>query len=495
MLENLPGTRNQKIVVISVAVLLIVTYIVYVILSYSSPRDYSLSPTSLSRDSHSLLKDNTLYSYNGLSFLKKDISTGDTTTLATGEDFGTIENLQWVGDRGVLLSIAGGYGPGIVSKAIEREGIELLDTPIDSLWWYYDFKNKSLNQLEQPPDIGTYITTGPDTSRVFYLSTAGSSYEMYGQTANIVSYNLDTKETKDYYIPDDTSFVRYTGDCPGAELCVVLRKSGEQTTTSLLTFSNGEPEELVSTNGVISFTNRPGTVVVTEQRFDSSIATEETEGYTEQEVDYGVMDAYFYNTESKERQTTGFEVSSDDFYTFLDGQPGQHGTYFVAVGSALTQDNTITEFSEADTSVASVRGAYSLLGRVATTSSTIELPENAESLFFPSVVDRFNRLVNDIDATNYYLTEEDNPQLVTRDQDAADIVVEECSSDNDISYEYANEIYEYRILAPYREDGTLPSQITEFSDCVASKSDAGLFIGYSFNFSFTDTESGRIVIP
>lgn len=262
----IPNTILRRTVAVSGLILLLVM-LFFILLGIHTQPVPLLTKLPFSSQSRVGLKDNYLYSFNGIGFMKTDITSGETKTLLSGLRVPTIGNIWWAGDEGALVTFSGSlYGTQVYDRLIQDPS-SLNYSVFSQYVWYIDFSAKTISLVSTIP-LYQNIAYYNSRQHLFYYVTEAYSEddpvtnpdqqsEPDEEQKQIRTYTFNPKSATSSLISIDMplSFIGTVAPCDDTGFCligmsgdkkqsIIQLKGGAYTTV----YSNSDAQYIIPTN-------------------------------------------------------------------------------------------------------------------------------------------------------------------------------------------------------------------------------------------------------
>lgn len=439
---------------------------------HSSP-NITAEATNLNAKSNvPYLSGNYLYSYNGMDFVKTQLSdTSRKTVLASGIKLPSIETAVWAGDDGVFLKFeSSAYINSLPYRQLLSEG-RSFDEYSQPNFWYLRFSDSSLHLVEAVSPDGSQTAYSTAKKTLYYIpNTDGEEGGSSNASISAFSTASLTKEIVSNDIGYAASQVRGLSTCTVRSAVVCANINDTPTHSLLKGFSaSGDPETFLDIKGILLPTNDP-----------------EIMGGVRSEVDSGREDASNTLTLTLHNLSSGKATKTN---TRLYSQNGVLSLYgngdFYMLGSSISDSKTSTQL---------ILGGKNVLGQTRASSENLKLDQ--KTTFEHTVVnaisfgnDQSSMFADENNQVYFTKNQSPNYRLNSSSEKDAKAAVEACTKQLSFQSEYFSESRTFKVYIV--DDKDFDSHIKAFSTCVDSSQGRNLY-DYNFYFGGVSATSGRI---
>lgn len=470
--------------VIGVVVLLVIM-LVFALLMRTNVEQYHMGKTPYSPGSFAHLDGDSLYTYNGIAFLKTDIKTGTVEALSSGEWFPTPKDVKWVGSKGVLIRFSIFFPKIIAEDRVNNLQQRFPNRNAEEYTWYYDFSSRSLKLVNEQPlltDDATYYSESED--RIYYLSSnrfSGAETDEVDESLKLYFYDLSTGKNTTVNNDLAVTAADTLHACPNLQgVCFIARDTKDILKAKLFQVkpsSDSKPTVLLESTGRIFRTNNPDRYATIEFSRDEGHSHED-HGVAEGEVELTNEPVTLHALSQKKTYNLDFKagisepnihfVDETNFYVLFNNSESADGSMVYRSG-VLTEDGSKSKEFEV---------TYGNKAESVSQLVTINNLSRGESVLV-STID------NEIAIFNAERFADLKPADVTRAKDA----VERCASPLGLRTELLADNKMFRIVV--NQGGSFSKNISDVSSCIV-KSGMEDFRGYTFQFAAINPFSSSV---
>ncbi len=487
IIDSVNNNPKLKKALYGIGIFLAVVIIFFSFKPKASADQYNITSVGL-KDSVNFTKlsGTSLFYYNGSGFYKKDISSGEQTTLSTGLRLPTPNNIFWADEKGVMLSFKGSYYYTTLEDKLKSEGLRI-DKNTKNYTWYLDFETNQLS-LVAPSLVKNSTVAYSEEKQGFYFmhddfqtniddefhtDTEGNQLEFFELTqkkSNVVVEDLKVEGLLNIFI------------CPNTDQAVVCvvginpNNNGYQALFSVQ--ANGESKEILSSEGLILATNNSDYYITIETK-----DVKEDEDAEEGGSVHGP--AKLHNLKDGSVKDLGFDLSGAGSVAYI----GQDGRFYI-----LDEDFNLDLETRKFNSYRSGSFNPKITKNIKAGSQVLKTESTGsdKALRFINTSgysEDGTSLINSFDADQYLFVKKDsNTKLSVRDAKKVQADIKTCTSEvngSDLQYFVASKTF--KVLLNY--GSSLNSDAKSYTECI-SRLD---MYGYNFAIGVLDQESGKIV--
>lgn len=431
------------------------------------------------------LNSNSLNFYNGLSFVSKNLDTGEERVLNAGLRLPVPDKLFWADDKGALLTFKSSFYYSSVENELVASG-QKIDSSTKLYTWYLDFKSNKLSLVSKLPvqsssavysakDDGFYYIN--DESSLEYDSDSGPAF------SQLFFYNISTSKSSVVAELDTIRGMKGLYTCPDkytdSQTCLIALDSKDLKVEKLYRVNkSGELESILESKGILLPTSSINSYVTID--LDSS---EQKGSIQEEGADvFGAATLLGINGESVR---LGYDIGGSGF-ALWQGNDGK----FVNLDNYLS-GKTVKSKTPYYYRSGVISGQESASGRYSANLNGT----NFESLFISNsgYSDSGDILMNSYEGKQMLFRPIDlssNPELYLSDKNALAQTIESCSNGYaQGDSEYFVDSRTFRLY--FADNNNLNTNIKQVSRCVSESGSSTL--GYNLNIFVVDERSGRIV--
>lgn len=246
--------------------------LIFTTLTRKSYDQYTFISTELDDSlNYAYLSSEYLYFYNGNSFLKKSLETGEEQTLSSGQYLPAISSLNWVGEEGVLLNFSSGFYYSEVESILRSKG-KRINSGTKDLTWYLDFSTAKLSlvgNLEVTNNLSFY---NKDEQKLYFISPQENLAEDNTDSGyQLNSYALQDGKTLIEAPSLQASGIKSLVECPdairqSASFCLISLNREDESQEKLFSYSQNKLSEVYASKNVLKATSNPNYYISIEDK-------------------------------------------------------------------------------------------------------------------------------------------------------------------------------------------------------------------------------------
>lgn len=475
-LKEIARNRLFRLLVIVGVILIALWLFISSIFLTPAQKPQTITDLGLSPNNYPSLSGKNLLYYNGLSFIKTDLSDGKSKSLSNVFLPG-VTSVLWAGEDGAIVTVDQLKPYTSLDKyyQINMSDRYSHDYPNKDFPWYVDFSSNTVTPVEDISVSGRDFSYNSKDKLLYFLSSTPIGDNDYEDDTPIaigkvlVVWSVTDKKVTEQISLFDNSEVRSLSQCDGYAVCIAtLNHTNNE--SKLFGMNGNSINELYSTKNTLSQTNNPSLFAI----IDTSKSGETSEDM-ENAQDKIVSEITLFNTRDKTITNPGLTL---------------HGSTDLVV---LYKQNDITVYANyADNELKSLYQSTSVAGNLAVSSSVSSVDKNGIFHLYPS------SFSNDIAGaiafasskpTTYYIG--DGKLAGTPPKNDADSLVGSCvSKQKGSSYNYLEKGNLFSIFLQFDQD--YQKNVLSLNDCLFK--DASKTYNYNFKVSGTDPSTGKIII-
>jgi hypothetical protein len=482
--------RSDKSLRVRLLVVLVSVFFLLVILLSLFKKEYtrySFLKSDISvNQNFAKLNGGYVYFYNGVGFIKKNIDNGQEEVLSAGKYLPAIKTLDWVGEKGVIVTFGSGFYNTEVEKHIRNNGGRI-DSNTKKMTWYIDFSSGTLTLLSEASVVRYLSWYSQLQDKLYFILPQQELVEDSSDSGyQLSSYELGAKSLKVEQDSFQVSGVKEFVECPAAHrdstsFCLISLNRENPREEVLYSYKDNEGlSEIYKSKNILKKTNSPDYYLTLST--DSSTESQGPGRALEGGALFG--NAILVNISVDNIETNlGLDISGagSAFYIEPSGE-------FLLLNNFLSRPDTNNDgfFRYVSGKVGSQKVGYKEYSHQSDDGESTQFVRNQGygnnghtlmSDFGGNII-----LVSKEEPGKKYLAKVDISEL----QPNVDSCVRESSSSG---AQFISSSNLFRIF--WNEDSDLEQNIRLFSGCL-KESQISTF-GYNFKYGVTDPSSGRII--
>lgn len=445
---------------------------------------YSYMKTGLTSNQFPTILDNHLYYFDGIGFYKRELSSGNTTLLYSGDLLPKPSHITWVKDTGVLLSFNSSFSPSRVESELRSRSLPI-NSKTKKYTWFLNFSKNSLDIVDTEPVLNNQFAISSNQGKIYYSRSGGTSDTTHGHGSKefvLYEYDLVSKSVRSI-TSDQLINITYVGICDYQtdSVCVAGTDPSQNITRSLIRFNldNNSTDLLLKSTSRIYPTSNPSTFLLIDHTQDDFEHKHDIEDY-----DYVAEEAYFYNSTNNSKLNLGVKLSGTKFVThFTDANN------FYIIGDVTSSSDGK---SRIDYKTGAIENKKISIKNIPLSSiSTNEYLLN-DTLLGISHHSEDKTLINTLSSDFVLILRNGTQVSLGKLSDERDIrsAIEDCLKNLTADIEYSMEEKIITLYIP--EDKLNGTKFNEASSCLAEKR-KGLLNNYTFSVLVKDSASGRLI--
>lgn len=479
ILQAIQNKGKSKKQLTWLAIVLGIFALIFILWPRKGFQQYEIKATSLNSSLNfaKLTPENTLYYYNGASFISKNITSGEETILSSGSRLPVPDKLFWADSKGALMTFKDSYYYTKVQDELTNMG-KKIDKSTKKYTWYLDFSSGRIFLAHVLPLDAESAYYSAKDSKFYFMDSA----PVLEEGPNLLAFDTNSfKSSIASSALDITGFKSLEG-CPtslnNSLVCIIALDRGDPKNENLYSINQDSSlTKVFESSGLLLPTSQPEkylSVLEEPDNKDEEPIGEEAEG--------GGFHgpAALIDVIDKSTQKLGFEISGAGSAISL----GSDGTFYVL-------DNFISG------KVVKKKTPYyyrsGVLSRDSAKSKQYDAKMDGnvfESLFIneSGYGQDGLTLMNDFDGDQLLFAKKGSPGLILSDKSKVQIQVESCSKNiTSSSVQYFGDTKTFRLY--FDNTQQRDTNIARFADCLNKSS----FFGYNISYYITAPGSGKII--
>lgn len=434
----------------------------------------TISTTGLGSSNLPSLSGKNLLHYNGLSFIKTDLSTGQSSNLSNIFIPG-VTSVFWASDKGAVVTVDRLRPNTALDKYYQLNVANpyMYDYPNRDFPWFIDFSNNTITPIEEVSVGGRVFSYDEERKLLYFLSATPLGENDYADDVPIaigkplVAWSIADKKVVSQTPMPDSSIVNSITQCSDYEVCVTTINYSTND-SKILGLKDNTLKELYKSQNKILPTNNPALFAIN----DTSKS-----GYTSEDSENAhdnlVSDISFFDIKSNSLTKEKLSLKGSTDFVVL-----------------YKPDDINVYASFNDTEIKSLHQAPSAAGNLAV-ASTVSTTETGLFLLHPLSFssDIAGAIAFGSSQSHVYYVG-DGKLATIPPADGVESVVKSCTDKNAGSYfTYTKENSLYSLYIPFSD--SYQKTISELNKCLFSNADR--VYGYNFKVSGIDSATGKII--